>query len=197
LRESSGFRWRIALLLVVCGALAYMFASIPATSGISVIWRSALAVLVTWPVYVVALYFWARVEGRRLNMAGQWPSLLARDQRGEMEDREASEKVDSAVNKVWEASRYQTQRDLLGFLCRVIATAGTWLIWDLLRMGPALMAEIILDGVVVPIFPEIQDRMPCEPWYKTAFLSTLVHFLAAAVCTVVLVTVWRYSRLAQ
>jgi len=80
-------------------------------------------------------------------------------------------------------------------LLLAIMTVGTWLIWDLLRMGPALIAEIILDGVLVPTYPEIKERMPYEEWYKTAFVSTGLHFAAAALCTVVLVTIWKYTHL--
>jgi hypothetical protein len=86
-----------------------------------------------------------------------------------------------------EASR--TGEDgLLRIVLLAVAPLGTWLIWDLLRMGPSLMPEIILDGVIVPAHPEIEERIPCEPWYKTAFAGTGLHFAGATLCTVVLVS---------
>lgn len=195
LRESKGVRWWIAFLLVGCSGLAWFLAGIPATARFGGVWHSGLAVLATWPVYVVALFLRAKVEGHRLELAGHWDSLMARDERGEFEDRTVSERIDRVVNQGWESNRYQNSNPLLGFVAMTVVTVGTWLIWDLLRMGPGLMAEIILDGVLVPTYPEIKERMPYEAWYKTAFVSTGLHFVAAALCTVVVVTVWKYTHL--
>jgi hypothetical protein len=195
LRDVRGFRWGMAYLLVTCAVLAWLFVVIPATAHIGVIWRSGLAVLATWPIYVAALFFWAKVEGRRLNMAGHWDTLLARDREGELADNAFSDNIDGTFDKDWWTTRYLGQDALPALLMLAIASVGTWLIWDLIRMGTPLMAEIILDGVIVPIYPEIKNRMPSNPWYETAFFSTTLHFAGAAFITIVCVTVWKYSHL--
>jgi hypothetical protein len=199
LRESAGLRWWIALLMAGCACLAWFLAEIPATVRFGSFWHSGLAVLATWPVYVLVLFLRAKAEGKRLDLAGHWDSLKTLDERGEFQDRDISEQIDRVVNKGWEATRYQGSNQgggvLLGYLLLTIMTVGTWLIWDLLRMGPGLMAEIILDGVIVPAYPEIKERMPYEAWYKTAFINTGAHFAGAALCTVMLVTLWKFTHL--
>jgi len=198
LRERAGLRWWLAVLLIGCAALAWCLAGLPALAPRRLIWGPALAVLATWPPYVLALYLRARIEGPRLELAGHWDALIARDERGEYLDREVSEKVEYTLNKGWESTRYSGQEGGAFFelIVLTVVTIGTWAIWDLLRMGPGLMAEIILDGVVIPTCPQIAERMPSpEPWYKTAFASTGLHFFGAAVCTLVLVIIWKYAHM--
>jgi hypothetical protein len=200
LREGKGGRWWIAFLIVGCAGLAWFLAGIPATARFGGVWHPGLAVLATWPVYVIALFLRAKAEGHRLELAGHWDSLMTRDERGELEDRAVSEQIDRVVNNVWSSNRSQNSQNsnpLAEFVLMTVVTVGTWLIWDLLRMGPELMAEIILDGVLVPTYPEIEGRMPSEAWYKTAFASTGLHFTAAALCTVVVVAAWTYIHMAH
>jgi Flp pilus assembly protein TadB len=187
-RENKSLRWRIALLLLLCIAAACGLASLPVAQNIGGPWRGALAVMAMWPVYVWRLRAFARAESRHLELSGHWDSLITHDQLGEQDDRNMSEKIDRIVKKVWEGGRNQhgdrgdPQANLLAFVVLTIATLGTWTIWDLLRMAPSLVAEIIVDGVLVPAHPALGDRMPSYPWWKNAFASTALHFFAIAMC---------------
>jgi hypothetical protein len=189
LRERKFLRWRLGLLLLGCLLLTGLLISIP--TPIQPSWQVAIAVLAAWPIYLLFLYLWARSETRRLNLAGHWDMLVARDERGEFQDRHTSEQIDKVVRQAWDGSRCQSSaqgNNLLGMFILACVTLGTWIVWDLLRTGPALVAEIILDGVIVPTYPEYSDRLPSEPWYKAAFLNTAPHFASAALIAILLAT---------
>jgi hypothetical protein len=185
-RENKSLRWRIGFLMAGCIVGASALAAIPATNHAAGACLRVLAVMSMWPIYVYGLYACAKAESRHLDMAGHWDSHLIHDQLGEMNDRNVSEKIDRIVKNVWEGNRYQQGNQggaLLGFVVLTIATLGTWTIWDLLRMAPALVAEIIVDALLVPAHPALADRMPpTYPWWKNAFASTALHFLAIGLC---------------
>jgi hypothetical protein len=62
----------------------------------------------------------------------------------------------------------------------IAVTVGTWLAWDLICRGPGLLADTIIDGVLIPERPEMAMRMSCEPWQKNMVSSTFFHFAGMA-----------------
>jgi hypothetical protein len=198
-RENRTLRWRVGFLIVGCIALACELAMLRATMHFGGPWHAALAVVATWPLYVLGLYACAKSESRKLELAGHWETLKGHDELGEIMDRETAAKIDRGVGRVWDSLRYQQGGNgggaLLGIFLLTIGTVGTWTIWDLLRMARALVAEIIVDGILVPACPHLADRMPTGSWWKNVFTSTTVHFFAAGFCATGVVLLVKYMEI--
>jgi hypothetical protein len=188
LREKRGLRWWLAWVMLICAAVAWLVAvALHSTGAYGWLWLPGWGVLASWPIYVLALKLRAISEAAQLLSARDWHFLKATDEKGDADDLVTEEHIERILNQAWQGERYGSSNDggLAGFLLLIIVTVGTWLIWDLLRMGPALMAEIILDGQIVPANPSLLDRLPTsEPWYKTALLNTGLHFITLAALAV-------------
>lgn len=183
--RKKGLRWWLAWVMLLCAAVAWLVAvALYSTGHFRWLWLPGWGVIASWPVYVLSLKIMAHSEARdMLAAARDWHFLKANDEQGDAHDRNIEDRVDGALRHMWNSRQGggTPQGQFAGIFFLIILTVGTWLIWDLLRMGPALLAEIILDGDILPANPALSDRLPIsEPWYKTALLNTGLHFISAA-----------------
>jgi len=200
IRENKKVRWRIALLLTGCILLAWRLGTIQATLHFGGPWHICIAVMATWPIYVFGVFECAKSESRTLSLAGHWETLTIHDQLGEMNDHNVSGKIDRGVNKVWDSLRYARGNnggEILAVAILAIGTLGTWTICDLIRMAPALVAEVIVDGILIPAQPSLAGRIPASPWWKYTFANTALHFFAMGMGATASFVLWKYLLLVR
>lgn len=68
-----------------------------------------------------------------------------------------------------------------------LLTLGTWILWDLLRCSPAILAEALLDGAVARDHPGIADRIAIEAGHANTLAGTALHFLSLGIVVILLV----------
>ena len=59
-------------------------------------------------------------------------------------------------------------------------TLGVWTLWELIRFGPTLLADIIIDSEAVASTPSLAMRIPSENWFRSALGETYLFFLSLA-----------------
>jgi hypothetical protein len=75
----------------------------------------------------------------------------------------------------------------------VAVTLGTWLIWELIRGAPALLADTIIDAELVPSRPHLIFRMPARRWLSEAFGSTALQFIGLTIAAYLLGISWPFD----
>jgi hypothetical protein len=194
LRENSAPRWTVAGLLLLCAAGAAgagIVLSRCGFTGVGII--SSLAVLAVWPLFLLLLRWRAEVESRRLDIGERASLFIARD-----EAEIAMENAPSSPqeNEKWEGVRIGIQSGMQqssgagGFALPILIllaslTAGTWLLWDLIRLAPFLLGEAVLDGVLATRHPQLTKNIPTPPWWGSAFAATAVHFIGLALAALI------------
>jgi hypothetical protein len=65
-----------------------------------------------------------------------------------------------------------------------------WLAWDLIRRGPGLLADTVIDGVLIPERPQMAASMACSSWQKNLASSTFAHFAGMALMAIAAAIFW-------
>jgi len=160
LRENGGVRWRVAWLLaqsmLVSGLVVGAFHS---AGVLGSQWHPCLVLIAGWPLFALGFIADAKKRTQRLDLFEKWTPSLLRDELGEIRDRLTSKRISEKVDLVWNSAARQSGQNngggVIVIILLILLTAGTWLVWDLLRRAPALMAEVILDGIIAPAHPEM------------------------------------------
>ncbi len=182
LRNKSSPRWTVAGLFAVClipgGGVAW-FASKHGVNQYGP--AQALGLLAAWLVFIFLIRWRAAIVSRSVDLGDDWRMFMAVDDGAEAnENRELDPKMQKSISDGIRSGLQQGPQGA-GLLVVGIITLGTWLIWDLIRNGPTLLAETVIDGELVPRYPALARQIPSDHWLKNAFIMTCVHFLGLSV----------------
>lgn len=210
LRATKRPRWRVAGLLGVSFGAGSLAATAAWTAGLHLpIGVAGFGILVAWLLFARLLHAEARRLCRAfapLGMADDFlptaETFVAHDALAEhLEARRLYEPPDP--DSPWQRGFRSGMQSglqqggpmaLPALLIIGLLTLGTWIVWDLLRLSPMLLAETILDGAVAEAEPDLAHRMPIENWRSNALAGTAFHFISLAVVIVVLAGVLRALR---
>ena len=176
-------------------ALVFLTASLATGTGLAWLLRLLglrslptlvfLGTLTAWPVFLLLI----RREGQRLlgefDDAASMQHYLARD---ESMLRQEFFPVTSPGSTNYREVFWRTFGRESGKLPLPIlltlgaATLGLWLLWDLLRLGPTLFAEALVDDAFPRCHPQIAEPVHTEPWLINFLGSTAIHFGGFACC---------------
>ncbi len=156
--------------------------------------RLGLAVLLVWPLFLGLLRWQAAAEFRQLDSETGISEYVRNDDRMEMARlRELlGQQEPSFVERGFSEgfSRMDGPEAFFVMIVLFVATCGVWLLWDLIRMGPTLLTEMIIDADLVAANPALLQRFSSGNWFKNAMDATAIYFFGLSMITCLLMVVW-------
>lgn len=183
LRAERSPRLTIVALLALSAAFAIGIGYFLAACGIRG-WgtRAFWSVLAAWPAFVWTIRWRAGVEFRQLTVreSDRDAHFRAIDESAEDELFALTEQNETE-REIYRGAGRAMGNNILTLLLLGGLTLGCWLIWDLIRTGPTLLAETIFDAEVVLSRSELMTRVTHRDWRSEAFGLTGIHFGGLAV----------------
>ena len=151
--------------------------------------RWVLSFLAAWPVFVVLLRWRASVEWRHLHLDRVGLEYLRYDEGVEAalvapkspEQLRREDNIRRALNdSISRESGKLGGGGLPVTLFLAALTLGCWTIWQMIRSGPSLLTNVIIDGEAVPSSSALATRIDREHWFSSAIGQTYPYFLALA-----------------
>ncbi len=72
-------------------------------------------------------------------------------------------------------------------------TLGSWLIWELIRSGPSLIAEVMIDAELVKAEPTLAIKIITHRWLPETLGATAFHFFGLSVVAFLLGLSWVFD----
>ncbi|MGC3990414.1 MAG: hypothetical protein QM796_12175 [Chthoniobacteraceae bacterium] len=190
LLEKAQPRWRVFGCFVGALLPASLAMMLALRCGISP-WGPAPAIgfFMAWPSFTFLLAYSTNPLSKRIELGEDWRWFMARD-----DDDLARETV--YENKLRE--QYWTGFDngmrtpnsggyaSIGTVFIILVSLGTWLVWDLARLGPNLLAETILDKCWDKSHSTLAQKVSTEKWWPNIMIATAMHFLGLALVALLL-----------
>ena len=155
----------------------------------SIPWLCFIGIIAGWPVFISLVRWQAGRMMMCLEALGDGRKFIFRD---EAMEREIFSDTGSANEEAfWRSFRERGSDEMWnaagkGGLPSIFAmglfTLGTWLIWDLVKSGPTLLAEAFVDGTFPRRHPRLAAPMHTEPWLQNTIIATCIHFGGLAFC---------------
>ena len=186
LYETRSPRWLTGGLLAVSLLAGSGIAFTAFESGLrSIPWLCFVGIMAGWPVFIWLIRWQAGRMMGCLDALGDGRKFIFRDEA--MERETFSDTASPHEQAFWRSFREASSRDVgKGGLPAVLAigllTLGTWLLWDLVKSGPTLIAEVFVDGIFPRRHPRLAEPVHTEPWLQNAVIATCVHFGGLAFC---------------
>ena len=158
-------------------------------------YRWSTSVFAAWPMFLLLLRWRAGVEARRCDVVSEsWDRFVSCDDAAERRPAPGL-KSPARISAENELSRgigkIAGQPGGVFIIMALIAiTVGTWLAWDLIRLGPSLLTDTMIDGVIVPARPQMAAGIASEPWQRNLASSTFFHFIGMALMAIVVAIFW-------
>ena len=155
----------------------------------SIPWLCFIGIFAGWPVFLSLIRWQAGRLMACLDVLGDGRRFLFRDETIERES--FSDTGSPHEESFWRSFRETGSREfgkavgnggLPALLGIGLLTLGTWLIWDLVKSGPTLLAEAFVDGVFPRRHSRLAEPMHTEPWLQNAVIATCIHFVGFAIC---------------
>jgi len=159
----------------------------------------ALGVLVTWPAFIFLTENLSARLAREKNLLTGFESNiahsyaeLARENRppdpgnSDVIDQGISSGIRSGIQSGGAQSGGGLIAALPVFIILALGTLGGWLVWQIIRLGPDLLSEAILDLHLAQTNPRLAEVTSLESWHKNAFTLTAIHFVILAVIALLL-----------
>lgn len=184
-------RVEIQLILVVTGAVAFLASFALLRLGVEQMWlRYPLAALSGWLAFLGMVRLWAEAEAKRFASDAEIDELAA--SAGDSKLKLDRNRDSGAGNGVWDwldwFNPFDYIDDLGGFalavlLCVVlVALAGLILaIIGLIGGAEILLAEVVLDAVLVSALYRRLQHLEARWWLESAMRQTIVPVLVAIV----------------
>ena len=195
LYETRSPRWLTTGLLAVSLLAGAGVACAASQSGLrSIPWLCFIGIVAAWPVFLSLVRWQAGRMIRCLEALHDGRSYLARDIQAERDDFFDIGFWDRTENRQAFAESFQREAASFGgrlistpfgpfvLLGLGVATLGMWLLWDLVKNGPTLLAEAFVDDAFPRRHPQFAEPMHTEPWLPNAVIATCVHFVGFAFC---------------
>jgi hypothetical protein len=197
LYETRSPRWRTAGLLTISLLAGGIVALGLFWGGVrSIPWMCFAGVVASWPVFESLLRWQAAQMIRCLDTIGNARRFIIRDDAMERD-------VFSDTNIRYESDfRRSIRAGLSGgnqggsctggnsggaaglpiLITLGLLTLGTWLLWNLVKQGPTLLAETVVDEVFPRRHPQAAASVHTEPWLQNTLAVTGFHFIGFALC---------------
>jgi hypothetical protein len=179
-RRASG---NVAAIVAFCIGFGVAFTCVLEFAGWNdAVPRAGVAVLCTWPVYLALFSTLARREAEQFD----WPSIDyasvddALTRKADAREESFAEVLRSVRTSGSSAPNAGPALILLGLL-----TLGTFLIYDLIRSSPALLAEKVLDNLIHQSSGMV-SRFGLGTGRNHYFAATSIHFLSLTAVTMLL-----------
>jgi len=197
LRKERAPRLTVVLLLIPCAVCIVLSEYLMRRAGFELLpMRWAFAVLPAWPLFVALVRWRAAAEWERLNLKKK----LGREYQLHDESAEAVPFVVKTQKQLeWDQGvqsgiRGGLQQNGVGrigavpwvLFIMVAVTIGTWLVWELIKGGPKLLANTIIDSELVPSQPKLVFKMETYKWFPETLGATALHFLGLALAAFLL-----------
>ena len=195
LYETRAPRWLTAGLLAASLLAGSGVAFAAFQSGLrSIPWLCFIGIVAGWPVFISLIRWQAGRMVRCLEAMRDGRHYLARDTLAERDDFFEIGFWDRTENRQAFAESCQREAVRCGstllstplspfvFLGLGVVTLGMWLLWDLVKSGPTLLAEAFVDDVFPRRHPRLAEPMHTEPWLQNAVIATCIHFAGFAIC---------------
>lgn len=173
----------LALSTAIAVAVGYVLALVGIKGwGTRAFW----SVLVAWPAFVGLMRWRAGVEFRNsaLRKSERDAYFATIDEVAESELfnlKEPSETERAFKRELGQSLGRAMGSNVLTLLLLGGLTLGCWLIWDLIRTGPTLLAETIFDADVVSSRLQVITTVTHRDWRWEAFGLTGIHFGGLAI----------------
>ena len=190
LYETRSPRWRTLGLFAVSLLAGAGVAFAAFRFGLrSIPWLCFIGIIAGWPVFISLVRWQAGRMMTCLDALGDGRKFIFRDE--EMERERFSDTGSPHEENFWRSFRETGSREmgkavgnggLPAMLGIGLLTLGTWLIWDLVKSGPTLLAEAFVDGTFPRRHPRLAAPMHTEPWLQNTIIATCIHFGGLAFC---------------
>jgi hypothetical protein len=197
LRKHTSPKLLVLLALFISAVPGTLVAILAHAMGVS-LWgpAPALALLAMCPVFVLVCRNIADRLYRKFDFLSDLNTNIALDMALDIEASEKqygprSEFSQSFQDTFWREVGRGMGKDvgsggIIVFLIVGLITLGSWIVWDLMKYGPALFSEIIYDGCLSEKCPALYQRASVEPWMKNALTVAAVYFIILAVIAIIL-----------
>ncbi len=192
LRAERAPRLTVLGMLIVCAVAGAAFDLWLQHTGFAFRpYRWMIAAFSTWPLFLALLRWRAGVEASRLGLVEKTRHFVVHDEAAEEQEANPQPgKWQKAFNNAWDQEGQRAFSREMGratggggvfvIIILLVVSMGTWLAWDLIRLGPTLLAETMIDGVLVPAEPRLALHMDSDRWLKNLAPSTGFHFMGLA-----------------
>ncbi|HSI12635.1 MAG TPA: hypothetical protein VK961_11355 [Chthoniobacter sp.] len=154
--------------------------------------RWMLALFATWPIFVLLLRWRAAMEWRHLHLDRLGLEYIRYDDGAEAALTAPRQvKLESEMRRAIQDSISREAGKAAGAALPVVLllgalTLGCWTIWQLIRSGPNLLTNVIIDGEAVPSSGVLATRVQRENWFSATLGETYLFFLSLAFAAFVL-----------
>jgi hypothetical protein len=180
LRQERSPRLTISALVGLCAALSVTIGYGLARCGVRG-WgtRAFWSVLAVWPVFVLLVRWRCAVDFQQMDLGNRdrVNRLIAADELASLDsNRQVSEGERAVYRELGNGLGRAIGSNLLTALLLGSITLGCWLIWDLIRNGPHLLADTIFDAEVVPPRVDLITSVTHRDWRMEALGFTAIYF---------------------
>ena len=195
LYETRSPRWLTGGLLAVSLLAGSGIAVAAFESGLrSIPWLCFVSIMAGWPVFIWLIRWQAGCMMGCLDSIRDGQHYLARDTVAERDEFWEIGFWDRTENRQAFARSFSREAARCGgrliatpfgpvaLLALGIVTFGLWLLWDLIKSGPTLLAEAVVDDAFPRRHPRLAEPVHTEPWLQNAVIATCVHFGGLAFC---------------
>ena len=192
LRTERAPRLTVLAILLVCTAMGVLADAWLRHMGFGFRpYRWMIAAFAPWPLFLGLLRWRAGVEARRLDLVATMNQFVVHDDAAEQQEcNPQRSQWQRAIEEAWGRENARATGDALGratggggifvIVILLAVSMGTWLLWDLTRLGPTLLAETMIDGVLVPAEPRLARQMHSGHWLKNIGPACYFHFVGLA-----------------
>ena len=145
----------------------------------------AWSVAAAWPVFLFLLHRRTSVECGKLKIDNEFERLIALDEREEAtENAPLSDRTERNLRVFNESFSRECGRGgpagIYLMILLSLSTAGAWLVWDLIRNAPKLIAEMLVDAHFMPAHPRLYRAIESGSWFRQVGAATAVYFFGLA-----------------
>lgn len=158
----------------------------------------ALSILAMWPVFIFICWRTSGYLFEKIPILRNFEANLAHDNQQTAEENARSygpkleDDFSSGIRSGWQQGLQQGMRQgapgagLIALIIIALATAGTWLVWQLIGYGPTLFTEMVFDGCLAKKYPGLDRKAATEPCLQNVFAATAVHFIGLIIVAILL-----------
>lgn len=155
--------------------------------------RWAYAIIPTWPLFVFLVRWRAGVESQQLDFEQLGEAFIALDERAEASFSKPllSDDIHEGIAAGFRSGMQQGGGGSLFFgMILAAITLGGWLVWELVRGGPRLLADTMIDAELVRSHPQLFEKVITYPWMAELFGATAIQFVGLTIAAFLLGLSW-------